>query len=150
NPWPFRGAVLIYSPGDSANRAFREPVESRPVWRDLAGVIIPHRGVFRKPTSLDALRQFIGPPCGPGIRSPFDLNTGPWLFISAAEKTHCTGSHMVQLVATQGVRRGSFIPVTGPRFTIGRDATCQLRPRSEEVSRHHARLTITRGSVVIS
>jgi len=55
----------------------------------------------------------------------------------------------MQLVVTRGKHQGTFIPVTEKIFTIGRDETCQLRPRSDEVSRLHAELKLISGLVII-
>lgn len=51
----------------------------------------------------------------------------------------------MQLVVNRGKAQGKFINVTGPRFLIGRDPECQLRPASDEVSRRHAELAIIAG-----
>ena len=55
----------------------------------------------------------------------------------------------MQLVVNQGVHQGTFIPITRRLFAIGRDETCQLRLRSEEVSRRHAELKMTAKLVLI-
>jgi pSer/pThr/pTyr-binding forkhead associated (FHA) protein len=55
----------------------------------------------------------------------------------------------MQLVVNEGMHKGTFIPVKGKVFTIGRDETCQLRPRCDEVSRRHAELRRTAGLVLI-
>jgi pSer/pThr/pTyr-binding forkhead associated (FHA) protein len=56
---------------------------------------------------------------------------------------------VVQLTVVRGKPPGKTITVTGPRFTIGRDEACQLRPHSERVSRRHAELIITPQTVLI-
>lgn len=53
----------------------------------------------------------------------------------------------VQLIVVQGKPEGKVIPLTGPKFKIGRGETCHLRPNSEQVSREHAEFTIS-GDVV--
>jgi len=55
----------------------------------------------------------------------------------------------MQLVVNQGLHQGTFIPVTGKIFAIGRDESCQLRPRCEEVSRRHAELKLIANRVFI-
>src|SRR5689334_5972832 len=44
----------------------------------------------------------------------------------------------VQLVVVRGKPEGKVIPLTVPKFKIGRGETCHLRPTSEQVSREHA------------
>lgn len=41
------------------------------------------------------------------------------------------------------------IPILGSRFLIGRDPSCQLRPRNQLVSRRHAEIRIMDGEVTI-
>jgi predicted component of type VI protein secretion system len=55
----------------------------------------------------------------------------------------------VQLVVARGKPLGKVIPVSSPRFTIGRAEDCQLRPHSELVSRRHAELSVTPKAVLI-
>lgn len=55
----------------------------------------------------------------------------------------------MQLLINRGRAKGKSIRVTGPQFVIGRDPECQLRPRSEVVSRRHAELKFISGTVVI-
>lgn len=43
----------------------------------------------------------------------------------------------VKLVVANGKNVGQEIPVTGPKFLIGRADDCQLRPRSDVISRYH-------------
>jgi pSer/pThr/pTyr-binding forkhead associated (FHA) protein len=43
----------------------------------------------------------------------------------------------VQLVVASGSRAGQAIPVTVPKFLIGRADDCHLKPRSELISRYH-------------
>lgn len=56
----------------------------------------------------------------------------------------------MQLVVNEGKSKGWFIRVNGPRFLIGRDPGCQLRPASEQVSGRHAELRIVAGIVLIT
>ncbi len=53
----------------------------------------------------------------------------------------------VKLVVANGKFAGKAIPVTGPKFFIGRAEDCQLRPASELVSRHHC-VIIVEGDYV--
>lgn len=55
----------------------------------------------------------------------------------------------MQLVINNGRAKGRSITVTGPRFLIGREPECQLRPLSDEVSRRHAELKVVGGVAVI-
>lgn len=43
----------------------------------------------------------------------------------------------VKLVVANGRNVGQAIPVSGPKFLIGRADDCQLRPRSDVISRYH-------------
>jgi anti-anti-sigma factor len=56
----------------------------------------------------------------------------------------------VWLIVQGGRAHGKSIAVTGPQFVIGRDASCQLRPRSEAISRKHAALEWREGRWVLS
>ena len=55
----------------------------------------------------------------------------------------------VCLIVARGKPYGEAIPVPGPRFTIGRDETCHLRPHSDQVSRRHAELAVTTDGVLL-
>ncbi len=55
----------------------------------------------------------------------------------------------VQLIVVRGKPEGKVIPLTGPKFKIGRGETCHLRPNSEQVSREHAEFTIDSGALVV-
>ncbi len=55
----------------------------------------------------------------------------------------------VQLVVVQGKPEGKSIPLTLPRFRIGRGETCHLRPSSEMVSREHAEFQLTTDAVTV-
>lgn len=57
------------------------------------------------------------------------------------ESRECGGRHImtrVRLVIEVGRARGKAVAVNGPRFLIGRDASCHLRPGAATVSRLHA------------
>ena len=55
---------------------------------------------------------------------------------------------MFYLVIKSGKHAGKKIPIKpGLDFTIGRDATCQIRLASTDVSRQHCRLRITKNGV---
>jgi pSer/pThr/pTyr-binding forkhead associated (FHA) protein len=53
----------------------------------------------------------------------------------------------VKLKVVGGQRDGAEIPIPGPKFLIGRDADCNLRPRNEMISRHHCVLIIEQGYI---
>src|SRR5438477_833606 len=53
----------------------------------------------------------------------------------------------VQLKVLVGTSAGQTIKVPGPKFYIGRSEDCQLRPRSDLISRHHC-ATIVEGEYV--
>jgi pSer/pThr/pTyr-binding forkhead associated (FHA) protein len=55
----------------------------------------------------------------------------------------------VQLIVVRGKPEGKVIPLTGPKFKIGRGETCHLRPNSEQVSREHAEFTIEGDAVIV-
>ena len=55
----------------------------------------------------------------------------------------------VKLVLTGGKNAGQAIPVAGPKFLIGRADDCQLRPRSDRISRHHAVILVEEGYVAV-
>ncbi len=51
----------------------------------------------------------------------------------------------VRLKVLVGANAGKEVLVTGPKFLIGRAEDCQLRPRSDLVSRHHCVLVQEEG-----
>ncbi|MEO6810947.1 MAG: FHA domain-containing protein [Isosphaeraceae bacterium] len=55
----------------------------------------------------------------------------------------------VRLRVMVGRARGQFIEVRAPRFLIGRDTRCQLRPNSEAVSRVHTVIEQREGRVFV-
>ena len=55
----------------------------------------------------------------------------------------------VRLFVVRGAHAGAKIRVRGPRFQIGREPDCQLRPNSPQVSRHHAEIDIAGESVIL-
>ena len=55
----------------------------------------------------------------------------------------------VKLVCVGGKQPGREIPVRGPKYFIGRAEDCQLRPGSQEVSRHHAVILVEDGFVAV-
>jgi predicted component of type VI protein secretion system len=55
----------------------------------------------------------------------------------------------VSLVVAQGPKQGTGIPVNKSEFVIGRDATCQLRPASNTVSKRHCSVVIRNDKVYI-
>ena len=55
----------------------------------------------------------------------------------------------VKLFVLSGNNAGEEVPVAGPKFYIGRAEDCQLRPRSELVSRHHCVIIVEEAFVAI-
>lgn len=55
----------------------------------------------------------------------------------------------VKLIVTSGRCVGQEIPVSGPKFFIGRGKDCQLRPHSDQVSRHHCVILVQAGRVAV-
>lgn len=53
----------------------------------------------------------------------------------------------VSLIVASGVHQGKTIPVVGPKFLIGRDPQCQLRPASQVISKVHCGLLVRDGKV---
>ena len=54
----------------------------------------------------------------------------------------------VRLKVFVGPNAGKELPVAGPKFLMGRAEDCQLRPRSDLISRHHCVLLIEDGLVI--
>lgn len=55
----------------------------------------------------------------------------------------------VKLKVTTGSHSGTEIPISGDKFLIGRSESCQLRPKSDSISRKHCILVIRDGRVLI-
>jgi len=55
----------------------------------------------------------------------------------------------VKLVVANGKNAGQEIPITGPRFLVGRAEDCQLRPRSDVISRYHCVILVEETLVVV-
>ena len=55
----------------------------------------------------------------------------------------------VKLKVLQGTQAGNELSVPGPKFLIGRDEDCHLRPNSDVISRHHCVIIIDGGYVGI-
>ena len=55
----------------------------------------------------------------------------------------------VQLVVASGSKAGQVIPITGSKFIIGRADDCNLKPRSELISRYHCAVISEEGYVAI-
>lgn len=55
----------------------------------------------------------------------------------------------VKLIVANGKHVGEKIAVSGPKFFIGRSEECQLRPRSDLISRHHCAIIVEEGYVAI-
>lgn len=56
----------------------------------------------------------------------------------------------VKLKVQNGSHAGTEIAVPGPEFVIGRQEGCDLRPKSETVSRRHCSITLTDSGVVVA
>jgi pSer/pThr/pTyr-binding forkhead associated (FHA) protein len=55
----------------------------------------------------------------------------------------------VKLKVISGSSAGQMIPVPGPKFLIGRADDCQLRPRSDLISRYHCVIMAEDGLVTV-
>lgn len=55
----------------------------------------------------------------------------------------------IQLKILVGGNTGQLLKVPGPKFFIGRAEDCQLRPRSDLVSRHHCVLIVDNGTLLV-
>jgi pSer/pThr/pTyr-binding forkhead associated (FHA) protein len=55
----------------------------------------------------------------------------------------------VKLKVVSGNSAGQMIPVPGPKFLIGRAEDCQLRPRSDLISRYHCVIMAEDGLVTV-
>jgi pSer/pThr/pTyr-binding forkhead associated (FHA) protein len=55
----------------------------------------------------------------------------------------------VKLVVANGKQAGKEIPVKPPKFVIGRNEDCQLRPQSHLVSRYHCAILVGENSAAI-
>lgn len=55
----------------------------------------------------------------------------------------------VQLIVVRGKPEGKAIPLTAPKFKIGRGEGCHLRPNSDQVSREHAEFIVEGGVVAV-
>jgi len=56
---------------------------------------------------------------------------------------------VVQLKVMVGSSAGQTIKIAGPKFYIGRSEDCQLRPRSDLISRHHCAIIIEADYVAV-
>jgi pSer/pThr/pTyr-binding forkhead associated (FHA) protein len=55
----------------------------------------------------------------------------------------------VKLIVVHGKNAGQEVPVPGPKFFIGRAEDCDLKPQSDEISRHHCALVVEDGYVAV-
>lgn len=55
----------------------------------------------------------------------------------------------ITLLVANGKKAGQVVPVTGPKFFIGRAEDCHLRPRTDTVSRHHCAILYEGGFVLV-
>jgi len=55
----------------------------------------------------------------------------------------------VQLVVAGGSRAGQVIPIVGERFVVGRADDCNLKPRSELISRYHCEIFLDDGTAFV-
>jgi anti-anti-sigma factor len=58
-------------------------------------------------------------------------------------------AHRVRLIVEVGKAKGREIDIRGPRFLIGRDQQCQLRPNSNAISRMHAAIEFRDNRVFV-
>ncbi|HWE36221.1 MAG TPA: FHA domain-containing protein [Isosphaeraceae bacterium] len=56
----------------------------------------------------------------------------------------------VQLKVIEGRPLGALIPLHGPSFTIGKDVSCQLRPKHDSVADRHCRLAVDGDRVAVA
>lgn len=54
----------------------------------------------------------------------------------------------VKLKVLTGNHEGTMIPIAGDQFLIGRSESCQLRPKSDSISRKHCVLVVREGRVL--
>jgi predicted component of type VI protein secretion system len=67
---------------------------------------------------------------------------------------HSAGAEEAQrveakLIVLGGKKPGQQIPITVPEFVVGRGEDCQLRPRSDQVSRRHCAILVGEGRVLV-
>lgn len=55
----------------------------------------------------------------------------------------------VQLKVLSGSSEGKLIPVTQEKFLIGRSDECQLRPKSDSISRRHCAIVLKEGRALL-
>lgn len=55
----------------------------------------------------------------------------------------------VKLVVANGRNIGHVIPITGTKFIIGRADDCDLRPRSDVISRYHCAIRVEDAFVIV-
>lgn len=55
----------------------------------------------------------------------------------------------VQLKVITGAKAGQMIPINMPQFLIGRAEDCQLKPKSELISRYHCAIISEEGYVAV-
>ncbi len=55
----------------------------------------------------------------------------------------------VKLVVVNGKNAGQGIPVNGPKFLVGRADDCQLRPRSDVISRYHCVILVEEAFIAV-
>jgi pSer/pThr/pTyr-binding forkhead associated (FHA) protein len=55
----------------------------------------------------------------------------------------------VKLIVKSGKHAGKEVPVTGPKFVIGRAQGCQLRPSSDDVAPQHCTLFAHEGKLLV-
>jgi len=55
----------------------------------------------------------------------------------------------VKLKVMTGSHEGTEIPISGDKFLIGRSESCQLRPKSDSISRKHCIIVLREGRVLL-
>jgi len=81
------------------------------------------------------------------LTSPFD--NGNMRVDISLSSDEVKESMEVKFVVVGGNSSGKKIAIPGPKFLIGRSEECQLRPKSDLVSRHHAVVLVEEGFAAI-
>ncbi len=55
----------------------------------------------------------------------------------------------IRLEVLEGSQQGTELKIRGPKFLVGRDADCHLRPRSDLISRHHCVVIVEQGYAAV-
>jgi anti-anti-sigma factor len=115
--------IEIHADGD---QALQGPWPELPAPSEAPAAEAPERPAKPSLSMKEIAARFASPPAAPPRAEP-----------------------QVRLIIEVGKSKGKAIKVPGPSFSIGRDASCQLRPASEAVSRLHARIEQRDGRVYV-